>query len=202
MKPSDQIDQHIAGVTDWRGPVLATIRRLSLGADPAVTEDWKWMGTPVWSCDGIVSLANPHAGKVKWTFAKGALFPDVDKLFNTGLEGNERRAIDIFEGDPLDEAALTRLVKTAIAWNRSRLQAKAGSKGTPKKAASKPAPKKATQKATPAAKKATPAARKATPAAKKATPAAKKATPAAKKATKKAAPAAPKKATKKATKKA
>jgi hypothetical protein len=125
---SERIDQHIAGIPDWRGPVLATIRQIMLEADPAVTEDWKWMGTPVWSCDGLVSLANPHAGKVKWTFAKGAHFEDVDHLFNAGLEGNDRRAIDIFEQDQLDEAALRRLVKSAIAYNRSQLKAKAAAK--------------------------------------------------------------------------
>jgi hypothetical protein len=124
MNPTEKIDQHIAGIGDWRGKVLATIRRIMLAADPAVTEDWKWMGTPVWYCDGIVSLANPHKGKVKWTFAKGALFKDTDKLFNTGLEGNERRAIDIFETDRLNEPALRRLVKAAIAYNRSQLKRK------------------------------------------------------------------------------
>jgi hypothetical protein len=126
--PSGQIDRHIASIKDWRGKVLATIRRIMLAADPAVTEDWKWMGTPVWYCDGIVSLANPHKGKVKWTFAKGAHFTDADRLFNTGLEGNERRAIDIFEEDRLDEAALRRLVKAAIAYNRSQLKGKKASK--------------------------------------------------------------------------
>jgi len=75
-------------------------------ADPAVTEDWKWMGTPVWYCDGMVSLANPHRGKVKWTFAKGAHLADADHQFNAGLEGNVWRAIDIFEKDRMDEAAL------------------------------------------------------------------------------------------------
>jgi hypothetical protein len=124
VNPSERIDQHIAGIKDWRGPVLATIRRIMMEADPSVTEDWKWMGTPVWYCDGIVSLANPHKGKVKWTFAKGALFADADQLFNTGLEGNERRAIDFFENDRLDEAALRRLVRAAIAYNRSKLKSK------------------------------------------------------------------------------
>jgi hypothetical protein len=93
-----------------------------LEADPEVTEDWKWMGTPVWYCDGMVSLANPHRGKVKWTFVKGAHFADPQRLFNAGLEGNDWRAIDIFENDRLDEAALRGLVKTAIAYNRSQLK--------------------------------------------------------------------------------
>jgi hypothetical protein len=124
LKPGEQIDQHIAGIADWRGKVLATIRRIMREADPAVTEDWKWMGTPVWYCDGMVSLANPHRGKVKWTFVKGAHFADPDHLFNAGLEGNDWRAIDIFEKDRPDEAALRRLAKTAIAYNRSQWQGK------------------------------------------------------------------------------
>jgi hypothetical protein len=122
--PSKRIDQHIARITDWRGNVLATIRRIMREADPSVTEDWKWMGTPVWYCDGMVSLANPHRGKVKWTFSKGAHFADPDHLFNAGLDGNEWRAIDIFENDRLDEAALRRLVTTAIAYNRSQSKGK------------------------------------------------------------------------------
>lgn len=132
MKPSEQIDQHIAGIPDWRGKVLATIRRIMREADPAVTEDWKWMGTPVWYCDGMVSLANPHRGKVKWTFAKGAHFADADHLFNAGLEGSVWRAIDIFEKDRLDKPALRRLVKTAIAYNRSQLKGTDASGSAPK----------------------------------------------------------------------
>ena len=132
MKPSERIDQYIAGIADWRGKVLATIRRIMLEADPAVTEDFKWMGTPVWYCDGMVSLANPHKGKVKLTFAHGARFPDPAKLFNAGLEGNEWRAIDFFERDRLDETTLRRLVKTAIAYNRSLLGGKDASGPAPK----------------------------------------------------------------------
>jgi hypothetical protein len=127
MKPSEKIDQHIAGIADWRGKVLTTIRRIMLEADPAVTEDWKWMGSPVWYCDGMVSLANAHKGKVKWTFNKGAHFPDADHLFNAGLDGNDWRAIDIFEKDRLNEAALRRLVKAAIAYNRAHLKGKKAS---------------------------------------------------------------------------
>ena len=142
MKPSEQIDQHIAGIADWRGKVLATIRRIMLEADPAVTEDWKWMGTPVWYCDGMVSLANPHRGKVKWTFVKGAHFADADHLFNAGLEGKEWRAIDIFEKDRPNEAALRRLVKTAIAYNRSQLKGREASDRAPKVARRSGPPKK------------------------------------------------------------
>jgi hypothetical protein len=121
LNPAERIDQHIAGISDWRGKTLATIRRIMRDADTSVTEDWKWMGTPVWYCDGILSLANPHRGKVKWTFPKGAHFADSDHLFNADLKGNEWRAIDIFEKDRPDEPALLRLVKTAIAYNRSQL---------------------------------------------------------------------------------
>jgi hypothetical protein len=137
MKPSDRIDQHIAGIADWRGQVLATIRRIMLESDPAVTEDWKWMGTPVWYCDGMVSLANPHRGKVKWTFARGAHLRDPDGLFNAGLEGNVWRAIDIFENDRPNEAALRRLVKIAIAYNRSELEGHKAS-GPDRKVARRP----------------------------------------------------------------
>jgi hypothetical protein len=124
VNASERIDQYIAGIPDWRGEVLATIRRIMLEADLGVTEDWRWMGTPVWYRDGMVALANSHAGKVKWTFAQGAHFPDVEHLFNAGLGGNAWRAIDIFEKDRLDEAALGRLVRTAIAYNRSKLKGK------------------------------------------------------------------------------
>jgi hypothetical protein len=141
MKPSEKIDQHIAGIADWRGKVLATIRRIMLEADPAVTEDWKWMGSPVWYCDGMVSLANAHKGKVKWTFSKGAHFADAGHLFNAGLGGNEWRAIDILEKDRLNEAALRRLVKAAIAYNRARLKGKKES-GAAAKVARRPGPAK------------------------------------------------------------
>jgi hypothetical protein len=132
MKPSERIDEHIAGIADWRGKVLAMIRRIMLEADAAVTEDWKYMGSPVWYCDGMVSLANAHKDKVKWTFAKGAHFADADHLFNAGLDGNEWRAIDIFEKDRPNEAALRRLVKTAIAYNRSQRKGKEASGRAPK----------------------------------------------------------------------
>ena len=138
MKASERIDQHIAGIPDWRGKVLATIRRIMLESDPGVTEDWKWMGTPVWYCDGMVALANPHRGKVKWTFAQGANFPDADHLFNAGLGGTAWRAIDIFEKDRLDETALRRLVRGAIAYNRSMLK----SKEAPDRPRSRPVPRR------------------------------------------------------------
>jgi len=142
MTPSEKIDQHIAGIADWRGKMLATIRRITLEADPAVTEDWKWMGSPVWYCDGMISVANAHKGKVKWTFHKGAHLADSDHVFNAGLDGREWRAIDILEDDRPNEAALRRLVKTAIAYNRSQRKGKGASKPAPKKVARRPAPAK------------------------------------------------------------
>jgi hypothetical protein len=128
LTPSERVDQHIAAIPDWRGTVLATIRRIMRDADPAVTEDYKWMGSPVWYCDGMVSLANAHRGKVKWTFAKGAHLVDLEHLFNAGLGGREWRAIDITENDRLNEPALRRLVKTAIAYNRSQAKSKPAKK--------------------------------------------------------------------------
>jgi hypothetical protein len=139
VNPSERIDQHIASIGDWRGKVLATIRRIMLDADPAVTEDWKWMGSPVWYCDGMVSLANAHKGKVKWTFSKGAHFDDADQVFNAGLDGKEWRAIDFSEKDRPNEAALRRLVKNAIAYNRSQVKSKKVSSSAPK-AVRRPAP--------------------------------------------------------------
>jgi hypothetical protein len=96
-----------------------------LEADRVIIEEWKWMGSPVWSHDGIIALANAHKGKVKLTFAHGARLPDPEKLFNAGLEGNARRAIDFFEGDKINERALKNLVRAAINYNQTKLKKKA-----------------------------------------------------------------------------
>src|SRR5215510_8223041 len=120
MNPSERIDQLIAGITDWRGKTFASIRRIILAADREIIEEWKWMGSPVWSRDGIIALGNAHKGKVKLTFDHGARLPDPEKLFNAGLEGNQRRAIDFFEGDKVNERALKNLVRAAIAFNQGR----------------------------------------------------------------------------------
>jgi hypothetical protein len=125
MNPSERIDQLIAELTDWRGKTLASIRKTFLEADREMVEEWKWMGTPTWYRDGLIAIANPHKGKVKITFAYGANLPDPDKLFNAGLEGNARRAIDIFEDDKLDKAALKKLIRAAIAYNQSKVKKKA-----------------------------------------------------------------------------
>ncbi|MGN6512424.1 MAG: DUF1801 domain-containing protein [Lysobacteraceae bacterium] len=113
-----RIDRRIAALGDWRGERLARIRALVRAADPAVVEDWKWMGTPVWSCDGMRVLANAHKDKVKVTFLQGARLADPDGLFNAGLTGNQWRAIDLREGARLDEAAFTRLLREAITYHR------------------------------------------------------------------------------------
>ena len=128
MSPSERIDQLIAGLTDWRGKTFASLRRAILAADREIVEEWKWMGSPVWSRDGMIAVANAHKGKVKLTFAHGASLPDPDGLFNAGLEGNARRAIDVFEGDAIDESALTNLVRAAIEHNRTKLKKNARAK--------------------------------------------------------------------------
>lgn len=125
MDASQNIDALIAGLTDWRGATLADLRAAILAADPGIVEEWKWMGSPTWSCDGLVAVGNAHKGKVKLTFANGAHIADPEGLFNAGLEGNQRRAIDLFEGDAVDAPALQRLVRAAIAYNRDRRAAKA-----------------------------------------------------------------------------
>ena len=128
MNASEQIDQLIAGIEDWRGETFAALRKAVLAADPDIVEEWKWMGSPVWSCDGMIAVANAHKGKVKLTFAHGARLEDPDKLFNAGLEGNARRAIDFLEGDAVDAEALGRLVQAAIAFNRTKLKKNARAK--------------------------------------------------------------------------
>ena len=125
MNPSDHIDELIARLTDWRRKTLAGIRKTILEADREIIEEWKWMGSPVWSRDGIIAVANAHKDKVKLTFSNGAFLPDPDKLFNAGLEGNARRAIDFFEGDKVNERALKDLVRAAIAFNQSKKKAPA-----------------------------------------------------------------------------
>ena len=124
MNPSERIDRLIAGLKDWRGKTFAGIRKSILEADRKIIEEWKWMGSPVWSRDGMIAVANAHKGKVKLTFAHGASLPDPDKLFNAGLEGNARRAIDFLEGDRINPRALKNLVRAAIDYNQSRLKKK------------------------------------------------------------------------------
>src|SRR5246127_5428410 len=132
MNPSQRIDQLIASLTDWRGKTFAGIRKSILAADREIIEEWKWMGSPVWSRDGMIAVANAHKGKVKLTFAHGAKLADPDKLFNAGLEGNARRAIDFFEGDRVNGPALETLVRAAIDYNRRHLKKNAPGAGRAK----------------------------------------------------------------------
>jgi hypothetical protein len=116
---SELITERIAGLGDWRGETLRKIRALIQEADPDVVEEWKWMGTPVWSHDGIICTGESYKNVVKLTFAKGASLTDPDRLFNASLDGNARRAIDIREGEAIDAVAFQALVREAIAINRS-----------------------------------------------------------------------------------
>jgi hypothetical protein len=125
MNPSERIDHLIAKLPDWRGKTLASIRKSILQADREIIEEWKWMGSPVWSRDGMIAVGNAHKDKVKLTFSNGASLPDPDKLFNAGLEGNKWRAIDLFEGDKINERALKTLVRAAIDYNHSKSKSKA-----------------------------------------------------------------------------
>ena len=121
---SGLIDEMIAELTDWRGKTLASIRKNILEADPEIIEEWKWMGSPVWSRDRMIAVGNAHKDKVKLTFSHGASLPDPDKLFNAGLGGNAWRAIDFFEGDKINERALKSLVRAAIDYNQIKLKRK------------------------------------------------------------------------------
>jgi hypothetical protein len=117
--PSELIDQRIRDLDDWRGETLARIRAVIKEADPDVVEEWKWRGTPVWSHDGIICTGETYKSVVKLTFAKGASLDDPAGLFNSSLEGNTRRAIDIREGEELDAQALKALIRAAVALNTS-----------------------------------------------------------------------------------
>lgn len=119
------IDQRIAELGAWRGIALARIRGLIHEADPEVVEEWKWMGTPVWSHHGIICTGETYRSKVKLTFAKGAALADPAKLFNASLDGNTRRAIDIQEGEEIDTAAFKALIQAAVALNASTTKSKA-----------------------------------------------------------------------------
>jgi hypothetical protein len=116
---SQLIDQRIRDLGGWRGETLARMRALILEADPAAIEEWKWMGTPVWSHDGIICTGESYKNVVKLTFARGAKLADPSRLFNSSLEGNTRRAIDIHEGEKVDAGAFKALIKAAVALNGS-----------------------------------------------------------------------------------
>ena len=125
---SELIDKRIAELGDWRGKTLSRMRKLIKEADPDVVEEWKWMGTPVWSHDGIICTGESYKSIVKLTFAKGASLKDPAKLFNSSLDGNVRRAIDIHQGEEIDADAFKALIRAAIALNAS------GAKARPRRA--------------------------------------------------------------------
>ena len=116
---SQLISKRIAEIGDWRGETLGRIRALIKEADPEILEEWKWMGTPVWSHDGIVCTGETYKSVVKMTFAKGASLKDPSRLFNSSLDGNVRRAIDVHEGETIDARALKALIRAAVALNVS-----------------------------------------------------------------------------------
>jgi hypothetical protein len=147
--PSGQIDELIAQIADWRGATFARVRKIIREADPEIIEEFKWMGSPVWSRDGIIAIANAFKGRVNVTFANGASLPDPQKLFNAGFEGNARRVINFFENDEINEGALKALVRAAIEYNQTNL--KKNQKKTPaasRKKAPAAAPARVTKKAT------------------------------------------------------
>lgn len=117
--PSKLIDERIKELDDWRGKTLAQIRKIIKQADPKVVEEWKWRGVPVWEHDGIICTGESYKNLVKLTFLKGASLKDPSKLFNSSLDGNARRAIDIKEGEKIDEKALKALIQEAVALNSS-----------------------------------------------------------------------------------
>ncbi|HSC59751.1 MAG TPA: DUF1801 domain-containing protein [Rhizomicrobium sp.] len=122
--PSKLIDKRIKDLGDWRGEVLARVRGLIKAADPDVVEEWKWRGVPVWEHDGIITTGETYKDVVKFTFAKGAALADPSRLFNSSLEGNVRRAIDIREGEKINEKALKALVRAAVELNQSKSKKK------------------------------------------------------------------------------
>lgn len=125
---SELIDQRIAELGDWRGQALSRMRQLIREAAPQVVEEWKWMGTPVWSHDGIICTGESYKSIVKLTFLKGASLPDPTRLFNSSLDGNARRAIDLHEGEEVDADAFKALIRAAVALNTS------GTKARPRRA--------------------------------------------------------------------
>ncbi len=141
------IDEKIMELGDWRGKMLAKVRDIIHQADPEIVEEWKWMGTPVFSHGGIVCTGESYKNVVKMTFAKGAALKDPSGLFNSSLDGNVRRAIDIHEGDKVDEAALKDLIRAAVALNLNHPnESKGGTRRGPRAGKSRPKPRRASSK--------------------------------------------------------
>jgi hypothetical protein len=120
LNPREEIDNLIAQNQDWRGATLAKLRKTILEVDPEIVEEWRWMGSPVWSLNGIICVGNIFKNKVKLVFADGAALSDPDGLFNADLVGNQRRAIEIYEGNRVEEGSLKTLVRAAISYNQAR----------------------------------------------------------------------------------
>ena len=120
MNPSEEIDDLIAQHPDWRGATLAKLRKTILEVDPEIVEEWKWMGSPVWELDGIICVGNIFKNRVQIVFMNGAALSDPDNVFNTGLAGNQRRGIDVLEGDHIAEGSLQSLVRAAISHNQAK----------------------------------------------------------------------------------
>jgi hypothetical protein len=158
MNPSELIDQEIADHPDWRGQTMAEIRRIIRETVPDVTEEWKWMGTPTWSHNGILCICNAFKDMVKVTFINGAKLIDVDGVFNAELGGNKWRAIKIFKGDRVNASGLRKLLLNAVAFNAAKGKvkeqtAKAGAARTRKPAAAKAKPAKARRKTSKSARR-------------------------------------------------
>ena len=120
MNPSEQIDEYCAKCPDWRGAMLTKLRKIILEVDPGIVEEWKYMGSPVWSLDGILVTGNIFKNKVKLGFMHGAALPDPEGLFNDELAGNQRRAILFYEGDQVAEGPLKTLIRAAISYNQAK----------------------------------------------------------------------------------
>ncbi len=120
MTPTERIDSQITALTDWRGPMLSKLRQLIHEADPYAVEDWKYMGAPCWSHDGLMVVGGVFKTSLKLGFLWGASLPDPDKIFNDELKGNQRRAIKLYEGDKIDEKSLKTLIRSAVAYNQAK----------------------------------------------------------------------------------
>jgi hypothetical protein len=128
MSAAKQVDKLIRETADWRGAMIAKLRKVILSASPDIVEEWKWMGTPTYSKNSVLCIMNPHKGKVKITFAHGAALRDPEKLFNNGFAGRQWRAIDLFEGDKISERALKALVKEAAVYDAAKAKSSASKK--------------------------------------------------------------------------